>query len=150
MPALFTPEDYDWIKTYFLPDFDVGTEDDKFHGQYQIYFDERDILGNTDWLQTMMEVTEKSRKIIVVVSEHLNLGDILIKETISSKGNSPSDVIIIDVGDIFLAEIPRVLHSMFKFGWHVEWKNNDLYKRVFKEKMDEKLKKNISLEWRLT
>ena len=64
----------------------------------------------------MMEVMEKSRKIIVVVSEHLNLGDILIKETISSKGNSLSDVIIIVVGDIFLAEIPRVLHSMFKFG----------------------------------
>ncbi|XP_078337293.1 uncharacterized protein LOC111137043 [Crassostrea virginica] len=140
-----SPEDYEWIKTYFLPDFDVGTDDDNYHGQYQIYFDERDTLGNTDRLQTMMEVMEKSRKIIIVVSKHLKafkLSDILIKETISLKGKSLSDVIIIVVGDISLAEIPRVLHSMFKFGEHVEWKDKDLYKRVFKEKMDEKLQKN--------
>ena len=137
-------EENDWIKEYFLPDFDIGTEDDNYQGNYKIYFEERDTLGNADRLRTMMNVMEKSRKIIIVVSEHLNpcpLRDIFIGDALSLKRYSLSDVIIIGVGDIFSVhvEIPRPLQQFVKEGNYVEWQEENIYMTNFKIEMDERL-----------
>lgn len=96
-------------------------------------FEERDTLGNADRLITMLNVMEKSSKLIIVVSEHLNpcpLLNIFIGEALSLKRYSLSDVIIIGVGDIFSvhAEIPRPLQQFVKKGNYVEWKEGNIDK----------------------
>nr|XP_019924336.2 insulin-like growth factor-binding protein complex acid labile subunit [Crassostrea gigas] len=139
------PEDYEWIKTHLLPDLDKGNEDDNYHGKYKIYFGDRDTPGSADMMKAMVDVMETSRKIIFVVSKHLKtypLINLFIGEAIHLKGKSLSDIIIITVGNVSFAEIPRLLHSKVRIGDHVEWRDDDIYRRVFKVKMEEKLKIN--------
>ncbi|XP_062618382.1 slit homolog 1 protein-like [Saccostrea cucullata] len=135
------PEDNKWIQENLLPDFDIGTEEDNFHGAYRIYYDERDTLGNDFKLKIFMDIMEKSRKIIIVITKNKTsqLDDILIMETLILKRNSVKDIIIITVNEISLADVPRLLHSKFIIGDHVEWRDNQIAKTVFKEKMKEKL-----------
>lgn len=139
-------EDYEWIKTNLLTEFDEGSEDDEnFHGKYKLYFGDRDTLGSVDNLQTSVNTMENSRKIIIVVSKHLEsyrLRDMFIGEALDLKGNSLCDIIVITVGNISLAEIPRLLHSKVRIGDHIEWRDDDIYRRVFKVKMEEKLMNN--------
>lgn len=140
-----SPEDYEWIKSHFLPDFDKGNEDDDYHGNYNIYFGDRDTLGCDDMLKAMVDVMETSRKIIFVVSKYLKTYppiNLLIGEALYLKGKSLSDIIITTVGNVSFAEIPRLLHSKVRIGDHVEWRDDDIYRRVFKVKMEEKLRNN--------
>ncbi|XP_061196772.1 toll-like receptor 3 [Saccostrea echinata] len=141
-----TPEDNKWIQENLLPDFDIGTEDDNYHGAYKIYYDERDTLGNDFKLKRFMDIMEKSRKIIIVITKKKKtsqLDDILILETLTLKRNSVKDIIIITVNEISLADVPRLLHSKFIIGDHVEWRGDEIYKKVFKKKMKEKLGKPL-------
>lgn len=139
-------EDSKWIKSNLLKEFDDGSEDDQnFHGKYKLYFGDRDTLGSADNLQTSVNTMENSRKIIIVVSKYLEsyrLRDLFIGEAIHLKGNSLHDIIVITVGNISFAEIPRLLHSKVRIGDHVEWRDDDIYRRVFKVKMEEKLMNN--------
>uniref|UniRef100_A0A8W8JU29 TIR domain-containing protein n=1 Tax=Magallana gigas TaxID=29159 RepID=A0A8W8JU29_MAGGI len=139
-------EDSKWIKTNLLKEFDDGSEDDQnFHGKYKLYFGDRDTLGSADNLQTSVNTMENSRKIIIVVSKYLEsyrLRDLFIGEALDLKGNSLHDIIVITVGNISFAEIPRLLHSKVRIGDHVEWRDDDIYRRVFMVKMEEKLMNN--------
>ncbi|XP_062603889.1 slit homolog 1 protein-like isoform X2 [Saccostrea cucullata] len=135
-------EDKEWIETNFLPDFDRGKENDDYHGEYKIYYQERDTLGNASTLETLMDVMEKSRKIILVVTKNFRLyplAHILITVALWLQGDSIDDIIIVTVGEISFADVPRLLH--FKcVGDQVEWKHNNINcNRVFKEKMKEEL-----------
>ncbi|XP_062603890.1 uncharacterized protein LOC134265687 [Saccostrea cucullata] len=123
-----TSEDQEWIEKYFMPDFDLGTSDDDYHGAYKIYYHERDTMANFRTLETMMDIMEKSRKIILVVTKHLKSyppGQFLISEALTLRADTLSDIIIVTVGEISFADVPRLLHTKFKIGDHIEWKEND-------------------------
>jgi hypothetical protein len=135
-------KDSTWVKENILTKFDKGTEDDNYQGAYKIYFDGRDTLAGVYILEKMMDVMEKSRKIIIVITEEItayHLANILIIETLILKRNSLDDIIIVTVGRISLANIPRPLHSIFIIGDSVEWRDEAICQRIFMEKMKKRL-----------
>lgn len=139
-------EDSVWIQENILHNFDRGTEDDDNQGAYKIYFDDRDTLGSALKLDTMMNVMEKSRKIIIVITKNTtsdHLMNILIFETLILKRDSLHDIIVVTKDKLSISDIPRLLHSTFIIGDNVEWRDKAIYKKVFMAKMKEKLEDPI-------
>jgi hypothetical protein len=144
-------DDFQWILQNILPGIDDGNHSSsEFGGEFKLYFEPRDGLPGTPFVDSIIENMEASRVVLIVLtkgytSKERYTFEIICAIDLLDRGDI-SDIIIVNVDGLTPRHVPRLLRRKMEKHDFIAWENSEEAKQTFKEELVDALRRKRKME----
>jgi len=144
-------DDFQWILQNILPGIDAGNHgNNEFGGEFKLYFEPRDGLPGTPFVDSIIENMEASRVVLIVLtkgymSKERYTFEIICAIDLLDRGDI-SDIIIVNVDGLTPRHVPRLLRRKMEKHDFIAWENSEEAKQTFKEELVDALRRKRKME----
>ncbi|XP_022342396.2 uncharacterized protein LOC111136087 [Crassostrea virginica] len=143
----YSGDDYLWVLKHLLPGIDSGElkEEQPFNGEFKLFFHDRDSLPGSSVMSNITDNMEKSKKVIIVLTEeYLSSDQYKFEIELAVKLKTESiidDIIVVNVSGVPFDKIPKCLHRRVSKNDFLEWEEEENAMQVFKQRLIDQLRR---------